>query len=129
MSYDNSKSTPSSSTRGRVTGADEKDQEPEPQGLNNQDANSSGQPSANVTTLEQGAGEGSGSGEDQRGPNSDDMDGVSSGNDSGERESVVGRERVNRSRGDQSTRSSHSHSSSNGKDSAMMLETTESNKR
>lgn len=55
------------------------------------------------------------------------MDGLSSGNDSGERESEGGMERENRSHGRQSTHSSHS--SSNGKDSGMMLETTESNKR
>uniref|UniRef100_A0AAQ5WZ15 PAS domain-containing protein n=1 Tax=Amphiprion ocellaris TaxID=80972 RepID=A0AAQ5WZ15_AMPOC len=131
MSYDNSKSTPSSSTRGRVAGADEKDQEADSQGLNAQ-ITSSGQPSASVTTQEQGSGAGgSGSGGfpgDGRGPNSDDMDGLSSGNDSGERESEGGMERENRSRGHQSTRSSHSHSSSNGKDSGMILETTESNK-
>uniref|UniRef100_A0A3Q1EA62 Period circadian clock 1b n=1 Tax=Acanthochromis polyacanthus TaxID=80966 RepID=A0A3Q1EA62_9TELE len=131
MSYDNSKSTPSSSTRGRVSGAEEKDQEADSQGLNAQ-ISSSGQPSANVTTQEQGSGAGgSGSGGFSgggRGPNSDDMDGLSSGNDSGERESEGGMERENRSRGHQSTRSSHSHSSSNGKDSGMILETTESNK-
>uniref|UniRef100_A0A7N8Y0A8 Period circadian clock 1b n=1 Tax=Mastacembelus armatus TaxID=205130 RepID=A0A7N8Y0A8_9TELE len=92
---------------------------------------------ASVTIQEQGHEDrggsspsgGSGSGglpSDQRGPNSDDMDGLSSGNDSGERESEGGMERENGSRGRQSTRSSHS--SSNGKDSGMMLETTESNK-
>ncbi|KAE8279132.1 Period circadian protein-like protein 1 [Larimichthys crocea] len=64
--------------------------------------------------------------ETEGGPNSDDMDGLSSGNDSGERESEGGMERENRSHGRQSTHSSHS--SSNGKDSGMMLETTESNK-
>ncbi|KAI3375757.1 hypothetical protein L3Q82_004055 [Scortum barcoo] len=69
------------------------------------------------------------------GPNSDD--GLSSGNDSGESgergttprgegERWSGMERDSGSRGRQSTRSSHS--SSNGKDSGMMLETTESNK-
>lgn len=131
MSYDSSKSTPSSSTRGRVAGPDEKDQEADSQGLNAQIA-SSGQPGANVATQGQGSGAGgSGSGGfpgDGRGPNSDDMDGLSSGNDSGERESEGGMDRENRSRGHQSTRSSHSHSSSNGKDSGMILETTESNK-
>ncbi|XP_036403618.1 period circadian protein homolog 1-like [Megalops cyprinoides] len=55
---------------------------------------------------------------DLRAPNSDDMDALSSGNDS----------RENVSRGWQSTRSSHSSSSQNGKDSAVNLETTESNK-
>uniref|UniRef100_UPI0037E91DD9 period circadian protein homolog 1b n=1 Tax=Semicossyphus pulcher TaxID=241346 RepID=UPI0037E91DD9 len=129
MSYDNSK-TPSSSTRGRVARADEKDnvQDGESEGLNSPKAGS-GQPGANVAAQEQGGGAGrgsspsggSGSGSSsghRRGPNSDDMDGLSSGNDSGERESA--------SRGRQSTRSSNS--SSNGKDSGMMLETTESNK-
>ncbi|XP_069026073.1 period circadian protein homolog 1b [Embiotoca jacksoni] len=118
MSYDNS-SMPSSSTRGRVSGADEKDQDAESQGLNGQETGS-GLPGANVITRQQSA--------DGSGPNSDDMDGLSSGNDSGERESEGGMERVNRSRGHQSARSSHSHSSSNGKDSGMMLETTDSHK-
>lgn len=54
----------------------------------------------------------------------DDMDGVSSGNDSGERESEGGMERE--AHGRESTRSSPS--SCNGKDSGLMLETTESNK-
>ncbi|XP_029381882.1 period circadian protein homolog 1b [Echeneis naucrates] len=139
MSYDNSKSTPSSSTRGRVARADEKDndQEAESEGLNSPKSSSSGQPSANVASREQRNGGssgsspsgGSGSGHlsgDQRGPNSDDMDGLSSGNDSGERESEGGMERETGSRGRQSTLSSHS--SSNGKDSGMLLETTESNK-
>ena len=139
MSYDNSKSMPSSSTRGRVARADgtDNDQEAESQGLNSPKT-SGGQPSADVITQEQGSGAGGGSSPsggsgsgglsgDQRGPNSDDMDGLSSGNDSGERESEGGMERENGSRGRQSIHSSHS--SSNGKDSGMMLETTESNKR
>ncbi|KAJ8337810.1 hypothetical protein SKAU_G00367760 [Synaphobranchus kaupii] len=55
---------------------------------------------------------------------SDDTDALSSGNDSGERESGE-----SESRGRQSTRSSsHSSSSHNGKDSAMILESTESSK-
>lgn len=135
MSYDNPKSTPSSSKLGRVARADGKDsgREAESEGLNCPTA-CGGQ--ASVATQEQGNGDtggsspsgGSGSGSssaDQRGTNSDDMDGLSSGNDSGERESEGGRE--SGSRGRQSIRSSHS--SSNGKDSGMMLETTESNKR
>ncbi|XP_073331670.1 period circadian protein homolog 1b isoform X2 [Pagrus major] len=130
MSYDNPKSMPGSSTRGRVARADEKDneQEAESEGLNSV-ATSSSQPGANVAAQEQGSGSGgasspsggSGSGcssRDRRGPNSDDMDGLSSGNDSGERESEGGMERESGSRGRQSTRSSHS--SSNGKDSGMM---------
>lgn len=136
MSYDNPK-TPSSSTRGRVARANEKDngQEAESEGLNSLKT-SSGQPGANVATQQQRSGSGGGSSPsggsqsgsssgDRRGPNSDDMDGVSSGNDSGERESEGGMERETHGR--ESTRSSHS--SSNGKDSGMMLETTESNKR
>nr|UVZ34204.1 period 1b [Rhynchocypris lagowskii] len=62
------------------------------------------------------------------GTNSDDTDGLSSGNDSGERESEGGMERGSGSRGRQSNRSYQSSSSQNGKDSAMCLETTESNK-
>lgn len=140
MSYDNSKSMPSSSTRGRVARADGKDNDPEAEleGLNSLKTGG-GQPSPNVATQEQGSraggssspsgGSGSGSSSgDRRGLNSDDMDGLSSGNDSGERESESGTERGNGSRGrTQSTRSSHS--SSNGKDSGMMMENTESNKR
>lgn len=129
---------PGSSTRGRVARADDKDneQEAESEGLNSA-ATGSSQPGANVAAQEQESGSGgdlspsggSGSGclsRDRRGPNSDDMDGLSSGNDSGERESEGGMERESGSRGRQSTHSSHS--SSNGKDSGMM-ETTESNKR
>ncbi|XP_077357464.1 period circadian protein homolog 1b isoform X2 [Festucalex cinctus] len=123
MSYDITQSAASSNTRGRVTRAAEKDNEQEADSKQLNAAKSTG---ANVPAPEQGnrAGgvsfpsEGSRAG-DQRGPNTDDMDGgISSGNDSGERET--------RSRGCQSTRSSHS--SSNGKDSGMMLETTESQK-
>lgn len=130
---------PSNSTRGRVARAsnDDDGQEAESDGLNCQKT-SIGQPGANVAVQQRGGGSGgssspsrgSGSGSssgDQRGPNSDDMDGVSSGNDSGERESEGGMERESGSHGRQSVRSSHS--SSNGKDSGMMLETTESNKR
>uniref|UniRef100_A0A7N8Y180 Period circadian clock 1b n=1 Tax=Mastacembelus armatus TaxID=205130 RepID=A0A7N8Y180_9TELE len=137
MSYDNSKH-PAATLGGRVARADDKDNghEAASQGLNSPKTGG-GQCSASVTIQEQGHEDrggsspsgGSGSGglpSDQRGPNSDDMDGLSSGNDSGERESEGGMERENGSRGRQSTRSSHS--SSNGKDSGMMLETTESNK-
>lgn len=69
-------------------------------------------------------GSGGSSGHQSR-SNMDDMDGVSSGNDSGERESEGGMERETHGR--ESTRSSRS--SCNGKDSGLMLETTESNKR
>ncbi|KAM4536664.1 period circadian protein homolog 1b isoform 1-T3 [Odontesthes bonariensis] len=126
MSYDSSTSTPSSSTQGGVSAADEKDQEVESRGLNAQKTGG-----ANVPNQGQGSGvggcsspdEGSRSGGlsgDQRGATSDDMDGLSSGNDSGDRENGSCRH--------QSSRSSRSHGSSNGKDSGMMLETTESNK-
>ncbi|XP_051918264.1 period circadian protein homolog 1b [Hippocampus zosterae] len=119
MSYDITKSAASSNARGRAPRAADKD--------SGQEADSKQlHAGADVSAPEQGnrAGgvsspsEGSGAG-DQRGPNSDDMDGgLSSGNDSGERDTG--------SRGRQSTRSSHG--SSNGKDSGMMLETTESQK-
>lgn len=134
MSYDNSKSTSSSSTRSRVARAEDKDIEPEadPERL---DAPKNSQCSANAPQQRNGSEGGSsspsggsgsgGSPGDRRCPHSDDMDGLSSGNDSGERESEGGMERESGSRG-QSTHSSHS--SSNGKDSGLMLETTESNK-
>lgn len=136
MSYDIPKSAASSSTRGRVARADEKDndQEAESEGLKSAKSNG-GAPNINVANRKQGNGagsQGSGSGSegqssDRRGPNSDDMDGLSSGNDSGERESESGMERGSSSRGRQSTHSSHR--SSNGKDSGMMIETSESQKR
>ncbi|XP_061664684.1 period circadian protein homolog 1b [Syngnathoides biaculeatus] len=124
MSYDISQSAASSNARGRAPRAAEKDNA---QGDDSKGVNAAKSAGANVPTPEQGNGAGAGAGSppsegsragDQRGPNSDDTDGLSSGNDSGERETG--------SRGRQSTRSSHS--SSNGKDSAMMLETTESQK-
>lgn len=137
MSYDNPKSVASSNTRGRVARAGEKESEQEGRSPND---NGDDRPGSDVTNQEQGSGGGGGccsspsggsgsggSSGDQRGPNSDDMDGLSSGNDSGERESEGGMERGKGSRGHQSARSSHS--SSNGKDSGMMLETAESNKR
>nr|XP_046235895.1 period circadian protein homolog 1b isoform X2 [Scatophagus argus] len=138
MSYDNPKITPSNCTRGRVARANDKDNdtEAETEGLNSPKTSGT-QPTGDVASQQQGSGSGcssspsggSGCGRssgDRRRPNSDDMDGVSSGNDSGERESEGGMERESGSHGRQSTRSSHS--SSNGKDSGMMLETTESNK-
>ncbi|XP_060922576.1 period circadian protein homolog 1b isoform X2 [Limanda limanda] len=138
MSYDNSILMASGSTRGRVARTNGKDNDQEAESERFTSLKSiGGQTSANVNIPVQGSGArggsspsaGSGSGgssRDQRGPNSDDMDGLSSGNDSGERESEGGMERGGGSRGRQSTRSSHS--SSNGKDSGIMLETTESNK-
>ncbi|MEQ2178221.1 hypothetical protein GOODEAATRI_011728 [Goodea atripinnis] len=131
MSYDSSTSLPSSSGRGRAAGACNKDQEAESLEVNEQKT-SCGRSLSNVTSQEQGCASRRGSGSlsgDQRGQHSDDMDGVSSGNDSGERESEGRRVRDGgASCGHQSAPSSHSHSSSNGKDSGMMLETTDSNK-
>lgn len=123
----------------REAGASEKgDQQAESQQINAQASigeqsdvssqeqeNAAGVGSSSPTT---GSGSGSLSG-DQRGSNSDDMDGLSSGNDSGERDSEGRMARGGTSCGHQSTRSSRSHSSSNGKDSGVMLETTESHKR
>uniref|UniRef100_A0A1A8N6V5 Period homolog 3 n=1 Tax=Nothobranchius pienaari TaxID=704102 RepID=A0A1A8N6V5_9TELE len=115
MSYDSSTSTPSSSTQ--------VDQEAEPRRLNEQKSSCD---QCDVTAAAAGGsspGEGSGSGSpsgDQRGLNSDDTDGLSSGNDSGERDSEGQMARENSS--------SRSHSSSNGKDSGVMLETTDNSK-
>ncbi|KAK5618682.1 hypothetical protein CRENBAI_013989 [Crenichthys baileyi] len=131
MSYDSSTSLPSSSGRGRAAGACDKDQETESLEVNEQKT-TCGRSLSNVIGLEQGCASRGGSGRlsgDQSGLHSDDMDGVSSGNDSGERESEGRRVRDGGpSCGHQSAPSSHSHSSSNGKDSGMMLETTDSNK-
>ncbi|KAM9717742.1 period circadian protein homolog 1b isoform 2-T3 [Menidia menidia] len=125
MSYDISTSTPSSSTQGGVAAAEDDQLQAESQLLGLQSGGA--QPRTNAISQEQGSSSGGGSSPeggsrsvDQRGPNSDDMDGVSSGNDSGERD--------NRPCRHQSSRSSRSLSSSNGKDSGMMLETTESHK-
>lgn len=139
MNYDNPKPMPSSSTHGRVARAEDKNdcQEAETKQLSSVNCSGGGdQHDAEVSSQQQGSRSGGGSSpstrsrsgcssEGRRGPNSDDMDGVSSGNDSGERESEGGMERE--AHGRESTRSSRS--SSNGKDSGMMLETTESNKR
>uniref|UniRef100_A0A087XZX5 Period circadian clock 1b n=1 Tax=Poecilia formosa TaxID=48698 RepID=A0A087XZX5_POEFO len=131
MSYDSSTSVPSSSGRGRAAGACSEDREAETLEGNEQKS-TCGRSLFNVPGQEQGGASRAGSGSlsgDQRGPHSDDMDGVSSGNDSGERESVGRRARDGgTSCGHQSAPSSHSHSSSNGKDSGMNLETTDSNK-
>uniref|UniRef100_A0A8C6UEY9 Period circadian clock 1b n=1 Tax=Neogobius melanostomus TaxID=47308 RepID=A0A8C6UEY9_9GOBI len=135
MSYDNSKSTSSSSTRSRVARAEDKDTEHEAD-AERLDAPKNSLCGANAAHQRNGSEGGSsspsggsgsgGSSGDRMCPHSDDMDGLSSGNDSGERESEGGMERKSGSRGRQSTHSSHS--SSNSKDSGMMLETTESNK-
>ncbi|KAL7875904.1 hypothetical protein AOLI_G00108670 [Acnodon oligacanthus] len=128
MNDDNSDSAPSNDTRGGAGGAEDEEEA----GPRNGSPTMSGtSPSSNTadgrTGLSPGADSGpTGSSGDNRGPNSDDMDAMSSGNDSGERESEGGLERENGSRGRQSMRSYQS--SSNGKDSGMMLETTESNK-
>lgn len=137
MSYANPNPAAGASTRGRAAAADEK--------VKSEDASSEhfsspkasrGQSEAGVAREQHrpasgggsspsaGSGSGGSSG-DQRGSNMDDMDGVSSGNDSGERESEGGMERLTHGR--DSTRSSRS--SCNGKDSGVMMETTESNKR
>ncbi|KAI7814752.1 period 1, partial [Triplophysa rosa] len=94
---------------------------------------SGGSPSSNPASSGTGSSPGGaldskGSTGDHRGIHSDDTDALSSGNDSGERDSEGGMERGNGSRGRQSNRSYQSSSSQNGKDSAMCLETTESNK-
>ncbi|XP_067117272.1 period circadian protein homolog 1b isoform X2 [Osmerus mordax] len=112
MSYDNSNSAPGSDSRGRLGRSEEVEEREAGPGGN--PLNNNGDASASEgTNRERGSSPGSGgsSGGDPRGPNSDDTDGLSSGNDS---------------RGRPSTRSSHG--SSNGKDSAMLLETTDSNK-
>lgn len=128
----------SSNTHGRVSRAEEENdcQEAEPKELSPINGTGDGQHDTDVSSHQQESGSGGGSSPSggsgsgcssghRRGQNSDDMDGVSSGNDSGERESEGGMERE--AHGRESTRSSHS--SSNGKDSGMLLETTESNKR
>lgn len=137
MSYANPNPTPSISTRGRVAAADEKNKGEEASSEHLSSPKPSRRQSEAIVTAEQHGGgpgggpfpgEGSGPGDPsghQRGSNMDDMDGVSSGNDSGERESEGGMERETHGR--ESTRSSRS--SCNGKDSGLMLETTESNKR
>ncbi|XP_054916287.1 period circadian protein homolog 1b [Poeciliopsis prolifica] len=131
MSYDSSTSVPSSSSRGRGLGSCSEDREAKSLEGNEQKSTCS-RSLSNVSGQEQGGASAGGPGSppgDQRGQQSDDMDGVSSGNDSGERESEGRRGRDGgTSCGHQSAPSSHSHSSSNGKDSGMILETTESNK-
>ncbi|XP_072543705.1 period circadian protein homolog 1b isoform X2 [Salminus brasiliensis] len=128
MSDDNSDSAPSNDTRGRAGGTEE-EAGPRKSSL----GLSSNCPSYKPTNGRAGSSPGADSGPtgssgDNQGQNSDDMDALSSGNDSGERESEGGLERENGSRGRQSMRSYQSSSSQNGKDSGMMLETTESNK-
>ncbi|XP_073684874.1 period circadian protein homolog 1b [Garra rufa] len=128
MSDDNSDSAPSNDTDGGAGGVEKKT------GLVNR---SRGMSESSPPSNEENSGSGSSPGGvsdpkrstgNNRGTNSDDTDGLSSGNDSGERESEGGMERGNGSRGRQSNRSYQSSSSQNGKDSGMCLETTESNK-
>ncbi|XP_012708954.2 period circadian protein homolog 1b isoform X1 [Fundulus heteroclitus] len=131
MSYDSSTSLPISSCRGRAAGACDKDLKADTAEVSEQKS-ARGHALSNVGGPEQGSaprGVSRSLSGDQGGPHSDDMDGVSSGNDSGERESE-GRTASDggASCGRQSAPSSHSHSSSNGKDSGMILETTDSNK-
>ncbi|XP_041925420.1 period circadian protein homolog 1b isoform X1 [Alosa sapidissima] len=126
MSYENHDTAPSNGTRGGGGQADEEEDaghgspdmsggSTSPEGVNRDSGSSPSGASG---------GAGGSSGGDPRGTNSDDTDALSSGNDSGERESE---ERENGSRGMQFPRSYQSSSSHNCKDSGM-LETTESNK-
>ncbi|KAG9338962.1 hypothetical protein JZ751_024352 [Albula glossodonta] len=122
MSDDNSDSAPSNDTRGGVEGAEEE------VGQGAGSPGLSGDSSSSDTNRKRGSVVGGVSkARSSSGPSMDDTDAHSSGNDSGERESEsrLGREA---SRGRQSTCSSQFSSSHNGKDSAMILETTESNK-
>ncbi|KAI5104367.1 period circadian protein-like 1 [Silurus meridionalis] len=130
MSNDSSDSTPSNVPRMGAGGAEEEEIVVPQTGSPAMSGISPSSDSANGRTGSSSGGESGPTGlsSDNRGPNSDDMDALSSGNDSGERESEGGLERENGSRGRQSMRSYQSSSSHNGKDSGMMLETTESNK-
>uniref|UniRef100_A0A8C1ZXJ8 Period circadian clock 1b n=1 Tax=Cyprinus carpio TaxID=7962 RepID=A0A8C1ZXJ8_CYPCA len=124
MSDDNSDSAPSNDTDRGAGGVEKK------AGLVNRSCGmresslSSNPVNSRTGSTPGGVSDPKGSAGDTRGINSDDTDGLSSGNDSGERESEGG----NGSRGRQSNRSYQSSSSQNGKDSGMCLETTESNK-
>ncbi|XP_060773535.1 period circadian protein homolog 1b isoform X2 [Neoarius graeffei] len=130
MSDDNSDSAPSNALRVGAAGPEEEEEVVQ---QSSSPSMSGSSPSSNPASGRTGSSPGGESGpaglaSDNRGPNSDDMDALSSGNDSGERESEGGLERENGSRGRQSMRSYQSSSSHNGKDSGMMMETTESNK-
>uniref|UniRef100_A0A4W4GQW5 PAS domain-containing protein n=1 Tax=Electrophorus electricus TaxID=8005 RepID=A0A4W4GQW5_ELEEL len=128
MSDDNSDSAPSNATRRGVGGAED-EAGPQTNSPSTSGSSTSSNPANGRTGSSLGVESGpTGSSCSNRGPNSDDMDALSSGNDSGERESEGGMERETSSRGRQSMRSYQSSSSQNGKDSGMMLETTESNK-
>lgn len=125
MNDDNSDSAPSNDTARGAGGVEKK------AGLVNRSCGmNESSPSSNPVNIKTGGvSDPKGPTGDNRGTNSDDTDGLSSGNDSGERESEGGMERGSGSRGRLSNRSYQSSSSQNGKDSAMCLETTESNKR
>lgn len=139
MSYENPDTAPSNDSRGGAGRVEDEEEaghgspdmsggSTSPEGVNRGCGDSSSRGGSSSPGGASG-GAGGSSGGDPRGPNSDDTDALSSGNDSGERESEGGMERENGSRGRQSTRSYQSSSSHNCKDSGMMLETTESNKR
>ncbi|XP_060730635.1 period circadian protein homolog 1b isoform X2 [Tachysurus vachellii] len=130
MSDDNSDSNPSNAPRVGAGGTEEEEEVvPQTSSLGMSGSSPSSNPANGRTGSSTGGeSEPTGLSSDNRGQNSDDMDALSSGNDSGERESEGGLDRENGSRGRQSMRSYQSSSSHNGKDSGMMLETTESNK-
>ncbi|KAL0970479.1 hypothetical protein UPYG_G00242630 [Umbra pygmaea] len=129
MSYDNSNSAPGNDPRGRVGRSNEEEDEEEAAGVSSPGNNGSQSGTSDSANRERGpsptgSGSGGSSGGDQRGPTSDDCDALSSGNDSGERESSEG----GRPSGSRGRQSRSSHCSSSQKDSGMMLENTESNK-
>uniref|UniRef100_A0A8C1ZXZ7 Period circadian clock 1b n=1 Tax=Cyprinus carpio TaxID=7962 RepID=A0A8C1ZXZ7_CYPCA len=115
MSDDNSDSAPSNDTDRGAGGVEKK------AGLVNRSCGmresslSSNPVNSRTGSTPGGVSDPKGSAGDTRGINSDDTDGLSSGNDSGERESEGG----NGSRGRQSNRSYQSSSSQNGKDSEI----------
>uniref|UniRef100_A0A8C1G4Z0 Period circadian clock 1b n=1 Tax=Cyprinus carpio TaxID=7962 RepID=A0A8C1G4Z0_CYPCA len=115
MSDDNSDSAPSNDTDRGAGGVEKK------AGLVNRSCGmresslSSNPVNSRTGSSPGGVSDPKGSAGDTRGINSDDTDGLSSGNDSGERESEGG----NGSRGRQSNRSYQSSSSQNGKDSEI----------
>ncbi|XP_062850297.1 period circadian protein homolog 1b isoform X2 [Trichomycterus rosablanca] len=125
MSDDNSDSAPSDARCGGVERA--KETGPQTSFPSTSESSPSLNPDNGRTGLSPG-GESGRAGLSGHNRNSDDMEALSSGNDSGERESEGGMERENGSRGRQSMRSYQSSSSHNCKDSGLMLETTESNK-
>ncbi|XP_036379327.1 period circadian protein homolog 1-like [Megalops cyprinoides] len=127
MSDDNSDSAPSNDTGGGVGRTEEEEEARRGASSPGLSGGSSSDTNCERGTAPGGVSKTRGSTRAPQGASLDDMDAHSSGNDSGERESEgrMGREA---SRGRQSTCSSQFSSSHNGKDSAMLLETTESNK-